>query len=75
MGRRIRSGEVRAACHEVCPGGAIHFGDLLDPEDPIQALRQDGRHYFLLEEANTWPRTGYLARLRNPNPRLEVRHG
>ncbi|GAA6731205.1 4Fe-4S dicluster domain-containing protein [Thermus brockianus] len=76
-GRRIRTGEVRTACQEVCPGKAIHFGDLLDPEDPIQAHRREGRHYTLLEEANTWPRTTYLAHLKNPNPRLakEEAHG
>ncbi|MCX7849642.1 4Fe-4S dicluster domain-containing protein [Thermus sp.] len=69
-GRKLRTGEVRTACQEVCPGRAIHFGDLLDPEDPIQAHRREGRHYTLLEEANTWPRTTYLAHLKNPHPRL-----
>ncbi|WP_234554558.1 4Fe-4S dicluster domain-containing protein [Thermus caliditerrae] len=75
-GRKIRTGEVVTACQEVCPGKAIHFGDLLDPEDPIQAHRKEGRHYALLEEANTWPRTTYLAHLKNPNPKLkEGKHG
>jgi len=74
-GRRIRTGEVVTACQEVCPGQAIHFGDLLDPEDPIQAHRKEGRHYVLLEEANTWPRTTYLAHLKNPNPRLRKEGG
>ncbi|WP_117238030.1 4Fe-4S dicluster domain-containing protein [Thermus sediminis] len=75
-GRRIRTGEVKTACQEVCPGKAIHFGDLLDLEDPIQAHRKDGRHYTLLEEVNTWPRTTYLAHLKNPNPKLkEVPNG
>jgi molybdopterin-containing oxidoreductase family iron-sulfur binding subunit len=75
--RPIRTGEVRTACQEACPGQAIHFGDLLDPKDPIQALREKPHHYALLEEANTWPRTTYLARLENPNPRLtkEEAHG
>ncbi len=74
-GRALRTGEIRTACQEVCPGKAIHFGDLKDPEDPIQAHRKEGRHYFLLEEANTWPRTGYLAHLKNKNPKLEANHG
>ncbi len=75
-GRKIRTGEIRTACQEVCPGKAIHFGDLLDLEDPIQVHRKEGRHYALLEEANTWPRTTYLAHLKNPNPRLkEEAHG
>lgn len=74
-GRRIRTGEVVTACQEVCPGRAIHFGDLLDPEDPIHAHREEGRHYVLLEEVNTWPRTTYLAHLKNPNPRLRKEGG
>ena len=74
--RKIRTGEIKTACQEVCPGKAIHFGDLLNPEDPIQAHRKEGRHYALLEEANTWPRTTYLAHLKNKNPKLkEAEHG
>lgn len=69
--RPIRTGEIRTACQEACPGQAIHFGDLLDPNDPIQALRGKPHRYALLEEVNTWPRTTYLARLENPNPRLK----
>ncbi|MGQ9511428.1 MAG: 4Fe-4S dicluster domain-containing protein [Thermaceae bacterium] len=74
--RPIRTGEVRTACQEACPTQAIHFGDLLDPNDPIQALRDKAHHYTLLEEANTRPRTTYLARLENPHPKLkEEAHG
>ncbi len=74
-GRKIRTGEVKTACQEACPGQAIRFGDLLDPNDPIRAQRAEGRHYLLLEEANTRPRTFYLARLTNKNPKLEGNHG
>jgi Fe-S-cluster-containing dehydrogenase component len=68
--RPIREGEVRTACQEACPTQAIVFGDLNAPGSRVAALRQEPRHYALLEELGTRPRTTYLARLRNPNPEI-----
>lgn len=64
-------GAVVTACQASCPTRAITFGDLAEPGNPITALRQDRRHYALLEELNTRPRTTYLANLRNADPELE----
>ena len=36
----------------------------------IAKLRADNRHYGLLEELGTRPRTTYLGAVRNPNPAL-----
>lgn len=69
--RRIRDGEVRTACQAACPTRAIVFGDLNAPDSRVAALRAEPRHYVLLAELNTQPRTTYLARLRNPNPELD----
>jgi molybdopterin-containing oxidoreductase family iron-sulfur binding subunit len=69
--RRIRDGEVRTACQAACPTRAIVFGDLNAPDSRVAALRAEPRHYALLAELNTQPRTTYLARLRNPNPELD----
>ncbi|GEP05502.1 4Fe-4S dicluster domain-containing protein [Methylobacterium oxalidis] len=63
-------GAVSTACQSACPTRAIRFGDLARPEDGIAAFRDDPRHYALLEELNTRPRTTYLAELRAPNPQL-----
>ena len=49
---------------------AAKRGDLAKPDSPVRALRQDPRHYALMEELNSRPRTTYLADLRAPNPDL-----
>ena len=70
-GRPIRDGEVRTACQQVCPNGAIVFGDLSDRRSEVARLKASPLNYELLSELNTRPRTTYLARVRNPNPELE----
>jgi Fe-S-cluster-containing dehydrogenase component len=61
-------GDVVTACQAVCPTRAIHFGDLADPASEIVKLRASplhaSRHYALLAELNTQPRTTYLARVK-----------
>ena len=56
-------GPVVTACQAACPTQAITFGTLADAG--IQAARSDPRHYALLEELGTKPRTTYLARRTN----------
>lgn len=34
-GRILRDGEVQTACQQVCPSGAITFGNLVDPESKV----------------------------------------
>jgi Fe-S-cluster-containing dehydrogenase component len=68
--RRIRAGEVVTACQQACPTTAIVFGDLNDPESAVAKRRKSGRHYVLLEELGTRPRTTYLARW-NDEPEKE----
>ncbi len=71
--RRIRDGEIRTACQQVCPTRAIVFGDMLDPTTEVSQKKKEPRDYGLLTELNTRPRTTYAARIRNPNP--EIDHG
>jgi molybdopterin-containing oxidoreductase family iron-sulfur binding subunit len=70
-GRRIRDGEVRTACQQACPNGAIVFGDISDRGSEVARRKASPLNYDLLGELNTRPRTTYLARLRNPNPEIE----
>jgi molybdopterin-containing oxidoreductase family iron-sulfur binding subunit len=70
----VPTGDVATACQQACPTRAIAFGNLNDPSatNPITVARSSPRHYALLAELNTRPRTTYLAKLTNPNPELEV---
>jgi molybdopterin-containing oxidoreductase family iron-sulfur binding subunit len=62
-GEALRDGDVVTACQAVCPTRAIRFGDLDLAGSEVAALRGSPRHYALLGELNTWPRTTYLARV------------
>jgi molybdopterin-containing oxidoreductase family iron-sulfur binding subunit len=74
--RSISDGEILTACQAACPAGAIVFGDINDRQSTVRAWKETPLNYGLLAEANTHPRTTYLAALRNPNLELEVeRHG
>jgi molybdopterin-containing oxidoreductase family iron-sulfur binding subunit len=71
-GVRISDDRLQTACQQACPAGAITFGDILNPASKVSELRNVNRNYAMLGELHTKPRTTYLARLRNPNPALEV---
>jgi molybdopterin-containing oxidoreductase family iron-sulfur binding subunit len=68
--RPIRDGEIRTACQQVCPAGAIVFGDLADKESCVSRSAAADRAYALLAELNVKPRTRFLARIRNRNESL-----
>jgi molybdopterin-containing oxidoreductase family iron-sulfur binding subunit len=69
--RSIRDGDIKTACQQACPAGAIVFGDMNDPNSRVAKLKAQQRNYGLLEDLNTRPRTTYLAVVQNPNPELE----
>jgi MoCo/4Fe-4S cofactor protein with predicted Tat translocation signal len=59
-----------SACQQACPNEAITFGDITEPESKVSKMRGSPRGYRLLEYLNTSPRVLYLAKLRNPNPKM-----
>jgi MoCo/4Fe-4S cofactor protein with predicted Tat translocation signal len=58
------------ACAQACPSDAIVFGDIADPETRVSKIKAQNRNYRLLEYLNVKTRTSYLARIRNPNPKM-----
>lgn len=60
----------KTACQQACPSEAIVFGNINDPNSRVSRLRQSERGYVTLKYLNTRPRVTYLARIKNPNPRM-----
>ena len=68
--RFIPRDSFTTACAQACPTEAIVFGDIKDPESRVSKMKEQDRNYGILEYLNVVPRTSYLARIRNPNPKM-----
>ena len=66
----VPDGTIRTACQQACPVESIVFGNLLDPESAVSRAKALEQDYALLGYLNIRPRTTYLARIRNPNPKM-----
>jgi molybdopterin-containing oxidoreductase family iron-sulfur binding subunit len=67
-GRALRDGDVVTACQQACPTQAIIFGNVAEATTAVSQRKASSRSYSLLEEANTRPRTTYLARIEDDAP-------
>jgi molybdopterin-containing oxidoreductase family iron-sulfur binding subunit len=67
---RIPADAFTSACAQVCPTGAITFGDIKNPDSSVSKIRSSERGYRLLEYLNVNSRVTYLARIRNPNMKM-----
>ncbi len=66
QGETYKDGDIKTACQETCPTGAIVFGDLNDPESEVSKMFfKDERSYALLEEFHAAPSVRYLTKIRN----------
>ena len=66
----LKDGDVVTACAQACPADAIAFGDLNDHDSEVYKRKRLDLNYAMLGELNVRPRTTYLLKLRNPNPKL-----
>ena len=76
---QVPANSVTVACQDACPTEAISFGNWKNPDDQVTKLKgkmagdgHDGhpRQYELLKYIGARPRTSYLARIKNPNPKM-----
>ena len=63
--RELIDGEIKTACVQACPAGAMVFGDLNKKDSAVSKAFADERNYFLLEEVHTLPAVGYLTKIKN----------
>ena len=66
----VPDGIIKTACEQACPSQAITFGNIRDKNSRVYKLKNTGDDYLVLGSINTKPRTSYLPRLRNPNPKM-----
>jgi molybdopterin-containing oxidoreductase family iron-sulfur binding subunit len=57
----LRENEYVPACVEACPVGAMHFGDLNNPEHEVAKRAGSKRAFRLLERLHTEPKVYYLS--------------
>lgn len=60
----------KVACQQACPNESIVFGDIADPESRVARMRDSARGYTMFKYLNASPRVTYLARIKNPNPKM-----
>lgn len=67
---QVKANSFTVACQDACGAGAITFGNLKAKDDKINEAKNNPRNYDLLKYIGTRPRTSYLARIKNPNPKM-----
>lgn len=64
-GRKLQDGDVKSACQQSCPTGAIVFGDRNDKSSEVWKLMNTQRAYLALEETNVGSAVSYMMKVTN----------
>lgn len=67
---QVKANSFTVACQDACGAGSIVFGNTKAADDKINTAKASPRSYDLLKYIGTRPRTSYLARIKNPNPKM-----
>ena len=67
---KIPDGKIKTACQQACATDAISFGDVSDVNSEVSQAKASDRDYSVIGYLNARPRNTYLARLRNPYPKM-----
>jgi anaerobic selenocysteine-containing dehydrogenase/Fe-S-cluster-containing dehydrogenase component len=62
-GRQVRDGEIVPACAQTCPGNAIVFGNIKDPNSRVAQVVESNRGFRVFEELNTQSAVVYLKKV------------
>jgi molybdopterin-containing oxidoreductase family iron-sulfur binding subunit len=72
--KSLAEGNFMPACVQACPTNTLVFGDLEDPDSQVSRLKDDPRHYKLLENMGTDPNVIYLKKI-DPQREEDETHG
>lgn len=74
---KLEDGDIKTACQQSCPTGAIVFGDVNDPSSAVAKLFKAENSSGVLDELNTKPAVRYLTKIRNHlvPPKGDDHHG
>jgi Fe-S-cluster-containing dehydrogenase component len=67
---KVPTDAFKVACQQVCPTGAITFGNMLDAKSAVSRDIDNPRTYRVFDYIGIKPRVHYLARIMNPNPTM-----
>ena len=63
--RKLEDEDVKVACEQSCPTGAIVFGDMNNPNSAVSKLKNTRRAYIPIEETNVRSSVSYLMKVTN----------
>ena len=77
LGIKLKDGQIKPACEQTCPTGAIVFGDVNDPNSRVSRMRNLPMAFRVLEVLNNVPMISYMTKVRNkaPGNHEEKEHG
>ncbi len=67
---QVPTDSFTSACAQVCPTGALVFGNTKDPKSAVSKTKDNPRDYRLFDYIGVNARVSYLARVMNPNPKM-----